>query len=186
MGLSQVQLGRGPRLDPRFRRRRTARIQRNQRNQRGETLLEVLVTVALAGIVVVTVMGSISTGLRVSQAHRRLASAELLAGNYSEAMSAAPYVTCAQTLAYESPVGLDVPAGFSIDVTSVQLWDDGSNPPTFSDVPLDCVTDSGMQKVTFTVERAGEDVLTRTIVKRFDGPTTTRSARCPVTVCGAR
>lgn len=135
----------------------------------GETLLELMIAVAIMGIVVVAVVGGIATSILMSDVHRKQATAGAYVRNYAEVVVA--YVAAgtpaaqANFLAGSSPdyrpstVGFTAPTGgFVASVTSVWCWDDGSKKFVSS-----CAAASAVQQVTLNVAssdaRASESLL---------------------------
>jgi len=138
-------------------------------DDKGETLLELMIAVAIMGIVVVAIVGGISTSIMLSDIHRKQATAGAYVRNYAETVVA--YVAAgtpaskANFLAGSSPdyspstVGFTAPAGgFVASVSSVWCWDDGSKKSMSS-----CAAASAVQQVTLNIassdSRASETLL---------------------------
>jgi hypothetical protein len=153
-------------------------------DERGTTLVEVVLTVVLVGLVVVTLVSALFTMTVASDRHRRLAVADAELRRYAEWLRARPYVVCAPAGA-ASPYGFDaiddpdVPTGLTARVVGVELWryDDPSEglAGEWVAVAPDCgasggQVDAGLQRVVVELQSdAGTDgALTRTIslVKR--------------------
>ncbi len=136
--------------------------------ERGETLLELLIAIAILGIAVVAIVAGIATALTASDVNRKQARVETLLRNYAEAVTnpAVGYVECATTGSYPSaPTGFTLPSGYSISITSMAYWN-ADNPATFtSTCPAN--PDNGVQRVTVRVNSSdvrGDKTLT--FVKR--------------------
>lgn len=139
----------------------------------GETLLELMIAVAIMGIVVVAIVGGIATSILVSDIHRKQATAGAYVRSYSETVVA--YVAAgtpasnanfagASTPDYRpSTVGFTAPAGFVASVKSVWCWDDASKEFISS-----CAAPSAVQQVTVNIassdSRASETL--RVIVRK--------------------
>jgi len=133
----------------------------------GETLLELMIAVAIMGIVVVAVVGGIATSIMMSDIHRKQATAGAYVRNYAEtvvAYVAAGTPASKTNFASSSPdyspstVGFTAPAGgFVASVSSVWCWDDGSKKFISS-----CAA-SAVQQVTLNIassdSRASETLL---------------------------
>jgi type II secretory pathway pseudopilin PulG len=89
---------------------------RRLRGQAGETLAEVMLTIAILGIAAVALLGGIGTAIRLSTVHRSHASADVAITNAAEAVKSATAVSCASltTSSYSSSFsGIDLPPGWS-------------------------------------------------------------------------
>jgi type II secretory pathway pseudopilin PulG len=137
-----------------------------RRGQRGETLIELLLTVGILGTAFVGVLAGIGTTLTASDSQRQAATAETVLRSYAERMKDpvdVPYVDCATTATYTTPVGFTLPsAQWSASVTTVLLWQ-GNTPPTFlASCP---VPDKGVQQLTLRVTSpAGAHQAVETVV----------------------
>jgi type II secretory pathway pseudopilin PulG len=129
----------------------------------GETLIELLMAVAIMGIAVVAIVGGIGTSILMSDVHRKQATAGAVVRQYAEAIessvAAGNYVDCATVAAYSSPPGLSIPPGYTATATAASSW---------TGLVWDtCSIDNGYQKITLTVRsndtRASEslDVILR-------------------------
>jgi type II secretory pathway pseudopilin PulG len=94
----------------------------------GETLIELIMAVAIMGIAVVAIVGGIATSILMSDIHRKEASAGAYVRNYAEAI-AGHYNASALLSSYAPSAAIGFvldPAttGFTAAVTSVKCWDD--------------------------------------------------------------
>ncbi len=131
----------------------------------GETLLELLMTVAIMSTVFVGLLAGIGTTFIATDSHRQQATAEGVVRSYAERMkdpTGTAYVACAVPANYAAtPPGFTVPAtGWTATVTSVLAWQ-GDTPPTFGS----CTTDKGLQQLTLQVlSPAGPHRATETVI----------------------
>jgi type II secretory pathway pseudopilin PulG len=138
--------------------------QRRRHDDRGESLLELLVALAIMGIAVVAIVGGLVTSILMSDVHRKQATAGSTLRDYAEAIETAvgkptsAYTACATTAAYASPTGFTAPSGFTARVTAVKFWNDATL--AFGS-PAPCV-DGGVQRLSLQVSssdgRASETV----------------------------
>jgi Tfp pilus assembly protein PilE len=121
-------------------------------DERGETLLELLIAVVIMGITVVAVIGGLATSIKISDIHRKQATAGAAVRSWAEAIenyvASTNYINCAGTDAYKpSVVGYlpSLPVGYTWSQTAATSWD-GSSSNWVS-----CVSDNGYQKVSLSV-----------------------------------
>jgi prepilin-type N-terminal cleavage/methylation domain-containing protein len=113
---------------------------RRSDGQAGFTLVELLLTISILGIGVVTIVGGMMTSIQVSDLGRRQADGQTQLRAYAEAVAGAPYDNCAASYA----TSYSPPAGF-IAAMTVAYWDGA---PSFT---ATCGTDQGLQRVTLTI-----------------------------------
>ena len=135
------------------------------RGDSGETLVELLVTITIMGVLFIAVVGGVATTIAMSDVHRQEGTAEGAIRSFAERVSDpsdVAYVDCATKASYASPVGFTLPAGWTASVVSVGYWQ-GNNPPTFTGA---CPSpDKGLQQLTLQVQsKAGAHQATETIV----------------------
>jgi len=96
----------------------------------GESLIEVVVAVAIMGIAVVAIVSGIATTILMADIHRKQATAGTLVRNYGEAIEA--YVAAGSYDASSAPsyspatVGYSAPSGFVPSMQSVACWSDAT------------------------------------------------------------
>ena len=137
------------------------------RGQRGETLLELLVTIAIMSTAFVGIIAGIGVTFAATDSHRQDATAEGVLRNYAERIkdpTDVAYVDCATVSNYASPTGFALPAaGWTASLTKV-LWWQGDSPPTFAATPC-VVAGKSLQQLTLTVTSpAGRHQATETVV----------------------
>ena len=94
------------------------------RDERGETLVEIVVAVAILGLAATVLVGALGTVTSASSLHRHQATAETAVRTYAEAVRAVGYRDCRAPLTYAAAdVGFAVPAGFATSVPQVSYWD---------------------------------------------------------------
>jgi type II secretory pathway pseudopilin PulG len=119
------------------------------RRERGESLLELVVAIALMGVAVVAVMSGLTTTVLMSDVQRKQATAASVIRNYAEALQRyvadGHYVACASASSYGVP-GFAAPAGFSATIVagSVRYWTGALW------LPL-CLPDRGLQRLRISV-----------------------------------
>jgi type II secretory pathway pseudopilin PulG len=117
-------------------------------DDRGESLLELLIAVAIMGVAVAAIVGGIGVSVLMSDVHRKQATAGTGVRDFGEAVEnqvmAGGYFPCAAPAKYAAPAGFTVPARFTSSVTSVKYW-------TGSAWSATCGTDIGLQQLTVQV-----------------------------------
>jgi len=136
-------------------------------NDAGETLIELIIAVAIMGIAVVAIVGGIATSIMMSDIHRKQTTAGAYVRSYAEAVQA--YVAAGNFDAGASPkygpskvlpsswaTFLAPNTGFNSPKISVQCW----NGTAFDN---SCGSGTTVQKVTLTVSstdsRASESLV---------------------------
>src|SRR5579862_6744942 len=99
--------------------------------ERGETLVEILVTVAIMGLAFVGIFAGLTGSFTMSAAHRDSADGTNLLVSAADAVKAASYVPCPtlSTSSYNPTQGVSLPAGWSatnVAVTAVKGWNGSS------------------------------------------------------------
>jgi Tfp pilus assembly protein PilE len=127
-------------------------MRRPTRNEQGESLLELVIAVAILGIAVVAIAAGISVSIIVADTHRKQATAGFVAKSYAEAIeqyvASGGYAVCAAPSSYQpATVSFPVRAGFTPTSSAAMSWT-GAGWST-------CTADTGVQKVTVTVTSDG-------------------------------
>ena len=150
-----------------------------RREQTGETLVEILVSTTLLGIVGIGIIGAIASVLISTDVDRKSSQSEVIIRSFAAAIQRAGFVTCGSPGDYAG--AFSAPGVFVATVTDVSYWD-GTKPtvvPTVSPAPKQSSalnfgacsggTDNGLQQVKLEVSRPGASRLGRaelTIIKR--------------------
>ena len=112
--------------------------------ERGESLIELVITLAILGLAVVSIVMAIGAGVTMSDIHRKQATAGSYAKSYAEAIQAAVattgYTPCAVPAA--APSGL--PAGYTSIASVTSYW-------TGSAWAAGCSGSPNVQRITVTV-----------------------------------
>lgn len=123
------------------------------RGEQGESLLELLIAVAIMGIAVVAIMAGLVTSVLISDVHRKQATAGTAVRDYAEAIqssvAAEHYVPCASATSYKPDALVPVfsaPSGFTPSVVAgtVRYWNGSSWQSS-------CSSDLGLQQLTIQV-----------------------------------
>jgi type II secretory pathway pseudopilin PulG len=121
---------------------------------KGETLLELVISIAILGLAIVAIASGITVSTMLSGLHRKQATAGTYVRAYAEAIQntvAGPlgYVKCATTSTYNAPVGFTLPlnSGYSASVTDIQYG------TTSGDWISTCTAslDSGTQRLSLQI-----------------------------------
>ena len=130
--------------------------------ERGETLIELLVALAILGIALVAIIGAFGASITMSDVHRKQASAGAAVRNYGELVenfvAGTGYSSCASASAYApAAVGYTAPSGYSASSLSIQYW-------TGSAWSASCGTDTGLQQLTLSVSSTDTRAVERLVV----------------------
>lgn len=127
---------------------------RARRGEAGETLVEVLVAIAILGLAAVAILAGLQLSVKSSDIHRKEATGGSYVRSLAEAVqnyvSASPtnYKSCASANYYTSKAALTLPTGYVPSETAAQVWT-GS---TWAS----CGSDKGVQRVMLTVTSPGD------------------------------
>ena len=140
----------------------------HERSDRGETLVELVIAVAILGLAAVAILGGMMTSVRSSVMHRNDATGGAYVRSFAEAIqgsvdSSGGYKACATAAsAYASVTVPDLPAGYTKAVTAVRSWNGSTWGP--------CTAD-GLQRLDLKVTTDGAAPLraeeTLTVVLRL-------------------
>jgi type II secretory pathway pseudopilin PulG len=104
-----------------------ARRRRTTANEQGESLLELLIAVAIMGIAVVSVIAGLATSIIASDLHRKQSTAGATVRDFGEAIENyvvnTAYTSCATTSTYSpATIGYSPPSGYIASITAVTYW----------------------------------------------------------------
>ena len=131
---------------------------------RGETLVELLIALAIMAITVVAVVGGLVSYISVSDIHRKQATAGAGVLDYGEAVqksvTTGGYTACASPSSYAAAaVGYVPPAGYASAVQSVRYWSGSTWVSTCSPG-----SDVGLQRVSLQVASTDTRAVEITVV----------------------
>ena len=89
-----------------------------QRNQRGDSLIEIIISIVVIGLVVSAVVAAISTSENGSASHRELVTADTVMRNYAEAVKQAVRSTCTSSGGTWSTSSFSQTAGYPASTPS--------------------------------------------------------------------
>jgi len=106
----------------------------------GETLIELIIAVAIMGITVVAIVGGFATSILMSDMHRKQATAGAYVRSYAEAVTG-HYSTSAVSDSYlPAAVGFVAPAGFTVVPPLVKCWNGAAFSATCANTDVQQVT----------------------------------------------
>jgi prepilin-type N-terminal cleavage/methylation domain-containing protein len=121
--------------------------------ERGESLVEVLVAVAVIAVVLGGFIAALSTGVFSVAVVRERVTAENLARAQLECIQSHPYIRGAAPISYTTACAATQPSTYPVDL-SISYYSPTSTPP-FTSIPE---FDSGLQWITVTIYHKGEPV----------------------------
>lgn len=119
------------------------------RAEQGESLVELLVSISILGLVIVIIIEVLFTMVAGTLMHREQVEGLNALGAWADSVGADTYTACATPGSVPSPPSL--PNGFSSQVVSVRYWDGSS-------FVGECGTDTGLQLITLSVAGPGDAV----------------------------
>ena len=114
--------------------------------ERGETLLELIIAIAILGVCVVAIGSGIAVSITISAIHRNQATAQDSLHNYAELLQSS-YTPCTATATpnYVGSLAQLTPPGFATPTAVVDYWVPASGSFTHACPPGG---DTGLQQVT--------------------------------------
>ena len=127
-------------------------MSRHRHDDRGETLLELVITIAILGVCVVGIGAGIALSIKISSIHRDQATADAFLHNYAETLQNS-YTACTGGVApnYVSIGSLAAPSGFKTPTAAVKFWNAAASPASFSTASCPA-SDPGLQQVTLGLD----------------------------------
>lgn len=127
----------------------------------GFTLVEILVTVAILGLVTAGLFGTLSTFLMLGSVQRSTANIDQVVRTYSERIESASYVNCASS--YPS---VTLPSGYSFSAGPTFAYWNGDSPATFGST---CSGDKGVQRISATVREQSSGKTQQLVIAKNSG-----------------
>lgn len=96
-------------------------------DERGDTLVEILVAVAILGIAFVGILAGLATAISLSGRQRGQASADIVLVSAADSVKSQTYVSCptASAASYSATSGVTLPTGWSasnLTITAFKSW----------------------------------------------------------------
>ncbi|HEY3716594.1 MAG TPA: type II secretion system protein [Jatrophihabitantaceae bacterium] len=113
----------------------------------GETLLELIVSIAILGVCVVAIGAGIALSVKTSAIHRDQTNASAFLHNFAESIQSS-YTSCAGATPPNYATALAPPSGFNPPTAAVRFWDAAAAQFSSATCPG---TDPGLQQVTLTL-----------------------------------
>ncbi len=120
---------------------------RRFRSERGESLLELIVAIAILGVCVVAIGAGVTLSIKISAIHHNQATADAFLHNYAETLQAS-YPACSGSVAPDYAAGLPTPSGFASPTATVAFWDKTAKSFNSTSCPA---TDPGLRQVTLNL-----------------------------------
>lgn len=133
------------------------------RNDHGETLIEILLSVAILGVAMVALLAGMGTAVTTAGVNARQTGQVQGLQSFVQAVLDAPYVNCATTYA---PAGYSDPSGYAVTVGSVRYqqvggWTLAGGSVYGGTCPA---ADQGSQQMTITIQKPDARVRDESLV----------------------
>lgn len=122
------------------------------RQDRGETLIEILVSIAIMGICILSIGSMMVLSIKISAVHRAQATAGQFLHNYAESIQSA-YQPCTNSVSPDYAATLVAPAHFNPPTATVKYW----NGAAFGSTTCPA-NDPGLQQVTLRLTSTDNSV----------------------------
>ena len=126
-------------------------------NQRGTTLLEVLIGIAILGLIIPAFLGAMSIGSQATAVSQERTTAESLARTQLEALKGSAYIDYGVE-GHDDYATVNAPEGYSIEIVVVSI-----DPDTHE--PLPAGEDEGLQEINVEIYHQANLVLTLSTYK---------------------
>ena len=147
-------------------------------DDRGETLVELMIAIAIIGNAAVAILGGLILSVKTSTVHRNEATGGAYVRSFAEAVQnhvdANGYTACGSAAStYQGVTVPDLPAGYTKTVTNVQSWTGSA---------WGSCTADGIQRVQLSVTSTGDashratERLTVVLRRPCNGPATTSAS----------
>lgn len=151
----------------------------SRRGDEGETLIELIVALAILSVAAVAILAGLMTSIRASTVHRNEATGGAYVRSFAEAIqnhvdTSGGYAGCAAAVStYQGVAVPNLPAGYAKSVANVQSW---------TGTAWGACTATGIQRVQLTVTTTGDanhqaaERLTVVLRRPCNGPATTAAS----------
>lgn len=128
------------------------RLRVSGRDDRGETLVELMMAIAIIGIAAVAILGGLIVSIKTSTVHRNEATGGAYVRSFAEAIQnhvdANGYTACGAAAAtYQGVAVPNLPSGFTKTVTNVESWTGSA---------WGACTATGIQRIRLSVTSTGD------------------------------
>jgi prepilin-type N-terminal cleavage/methylation domain-containing protein len=130
------------------------------KGDRGETLLELIVALAIMSVAVVALVGGLGTSIMMSDIHRKQATAGMILRNYAEDVTAKVDTGGYPAACAPLDTAYTPPSGFSATVVSgsVRYW-------TASGWTSSCTTDTGLRQLKLQVASLDDRAVEKLVIE---------------------
>lgn len=147
-------------------------------DERGETLIELMITILVLSIGMVTLVGAVGSSILASSTHRGIAQGDVIVRDFAEAVkekaaenvddpgtpATNEYFPCPGEALLDPGADFEAPGGWNApEITGVEWWTPDTGNEGWSSSNVDCLArysscgeinescDPGLERVTFTV-----------------------------------
>jgi hypothetical protein len=134
------------------------RIRAGASGEAGESLAELMVTISILSIAVITIVSAMAAGILLSSRHREQSTANTVLVSAAESIKGQDYDTSCPATAYNPTSGVTVPSGYSVGMSVNYIDDTGAT--------VACSNTVTLQRITVTVNTPTHYVTSVDVVKR--------------------